>query len=140
MSNVHLAKVAICCDFGLWTLDIGLFQAIRLVPAQRKILAQRMALPIVRQENSSQIRMIVKNNSEQVVGFALVPVCRAPYACDCRHMNVLLIEQYFQPKTVKLGRREQVIVDFKARLFFGAAIDATKIGKKVEFRLGSGFE
>src|SRR4026209_929053 len=37
------------------TYEYGSFQTVRLVSAERKILPQRMALPIVREKNPSQI-------------------------------------------------------------------------------------
>src|SRR6266850_6603527 len=39
-------------------------EAIRFIPSQRKILAQSMALPVFRQENSAEIRMPVKDYSK----------------------------------------------------------------------------
>src|ERR1051325_946283 len=42
------------------------FQTVRFVTSQWKILAQRMSLPIIRQENASQIRMAVENHAKHV--------------------------------------------------------------------------
>src|SRR6185369_94217 len=109
-----------------------LFQAVRFVPAERKVFTKRIALPIFRQQNSSQIRMTVKNHSKQIISFALMPVCGAPNGSHALHMHVFFIQLDLNPKAMMFCRREQVIVNFEPRLFFHSSIDAAKIGKKVE--------
>src|SRR6185436_1011177 len=51
-----------------------LLQRIWFIPAQRKILPQGVALPVLWQQYSSQVRMIVKNDTEEIKRFALMPV------------------------------------------------------------------
>src|SRR2546422_10931730 len=52
-------------DIGRSTLDIGLFEAVRLITAQGKVFSQRMTFPVIGQQYSSQIRMAVKDDSHQ---------------------------------------------------------------------------
>src|SRR5712692_1091902 len=49
------------------TWNLKLFQAVRLVASQRKVLAQRMSLPVLGQKDAPQVRMIVKDDSKQIV-------------------------------------------------------------------------
>src|SRR5688572_25289605 len=70
-------------QIGNW--QSALLQAVRFITAQRKILAQRVSLPILRQQNAAQIRMPIKNDAKHVERLALVPVCRLPNAGDGRH-------------------------------------------------------
>src|SRR4026209_123906 len=51
---------------SVYTDEHGSFQTVRLVSTERKILPQRMALPIVREKNPSQIRMAVENHPKQI--------------------------------------------------------------------------
>src|SRR5438309_8530821 len=53
-------------------------KAIWLVPSQRKILSQRITLPVVRQENATQIGVPIEDYAKQIIGLALVPVGSAP--------------------------------------------------------------
>src|SRR2546423_743121 len=122
----------------LW--PCSLLQRIRLVTSQRKIFSQRMSLPIVRQKNAAQIRMIVENYSKQIVSLAFVPICPAPDAGNARHVRVILVQNNFQADAMELRSRKKVIVDFKARLFFRSAIKAAQIRKEIEFQTGSCFQ
>src|SRR5271168_3695010 len=53
------------------------------------ILAQRIAFPLVRQQDALQIRMPFENNSKHVEALALEPVRRRPHFADARHRLVL---------------------------------------------------
>ena len=61
-----------------------------------------MSLPIVGQENAAQVRMIIKNHSEQVVSFSFVPIGCAPDAGNTRHVRIILTQHYFQTHSVML--------------------------------------
>src|SRR5215210_3228078 len=65
-------------DFGHWTLDLS--QTVRFIPAQRKIFAERVAFPIVGQQDATQIRVAVEMDAEQVKGLTLMPVGCSPNA------------------------------------------------------------
>src|SRR5712691_10516198 len=69
-----------------------LFQAIRFITSQREILSQRVALPIIGQEDATQIGMAVENHAKQIVSFALVPVRRPPHAAYGRHVNIVFVQ------------------------------------------------
>ena len=77
-----------------------------------------MALPIVGQKNSSQVRMAVEDDAEQIERFAFVPVGCAPDAGDGRHVRVVFVQQNFQTQAMMLRCRKQMIVDFETRIFF----------------------
>ena len=114
-------------------ISFELRQAVRLISAQWKILAQRMASPIIRQKNAAQIGMSVKNDSKQIISFALVPIGGSPNGGYRSHVRVIIIQQNLQTHTVMPCRGKQVIVHLEARLFFGAAIESTQVSQKIEF-------
>jgi len=91
-----------------------------------------MTLPVVRQENPSQIGMSLKNDSQQVKGLPLMPVCRAPDIGNGRHAWTFFIQKNLKSQPVILCRGKQVVVDFKSGLFFNAPIDAAKVRQKIE--------
>ena len=97
-----------------------------------------MALPVVRQKNAAQIRMTVKDHTEQIVSLSLVPIRRPPNSRDCLDMNIVLGKHHLETNSMMLCGREEMIVDFKPRLFFRAAIKAAKVRQKVEFQTRSG--
>src|ERR1044072_428708 len=85
--RVYLWPFSLC----LCASHYSLFQAIRLVTSQRKIFSQRISLPIVRQENATQIRVIIENHSKQIVSFALMPIRCSPDGGDTRCVRVVFI-------------------------------------------------
>jgi hypothetical protein len=71
----------------LLTLHVAKLRQMILCPTilnelERIILAQRMSVPIRRQQNPAQIGMIMKDHTEEIVNFALRPVSARP---DARH-------------------------------------------------------
>jgi hypothetical protein len=54
-----------------------------------------MSLPIIRQQDAAQVRVLVEDHSEQVVSLSFMPVRGAPDARDARYVQVVFIEQYF---------------------------------------------
>src|SRR6266850_1172626 len=100
-----IGPIGLTGPIGRQTKNQPLFQAIRFIPPQRKVLAQGMALPIIRQKNSSQIGMFVENNTEEIEGFALVPVRGPPNAGDRRYMNIIFVKHNLQTKPVMPGCR-----------------------------------
>ena len=99
-----------------------------------------MPLPIIRQKDAAQIRVIIENHSKQIVSLALVPIRGAPNAGYARHVRVVLVNQNFQTDAMKLRGREQMIVNFKARLFLRSAIETAQIRKEIKFQAGSCFQ
>src|SRR5438876_4953688 len=126
--------------FGVETLIANLSQAVRLISTQRKVLAQRMTFPIIRQKYAAQIRVPIEDHAEQIVCLALVPVCRTPNCRNGRHMNVVVVQYDFQPQSMMPGGGEEMIVNFKTRLFLRTSIDTAKIRKKIEFQPGRCFQ
>src|SRR6185369_12747020 len=93
-----------------------------------------MSLPIVGQENATQIWMFVKDDSKQIESFALVPVRSAPDSSDCGHMRVIFIKQNLEPQAMKLSGRKQVIVHLEARFCFGPSIKSADVRQKIELQ------
>src|SRR6266550_126953 len=60
------------------------------------VFPQRIALPLVRQQNAFQIWVPGKNNSEHVKYFSLLPIRRGPNAHDARHI-FSVSRPHFQP-------------------------------------------
>jgi hypothetical protein len=65
-----------------------------------------MALPIVRQQNPSQIRVPIKDHAKQIKRLTLVPIPRSPNSTNRGHVNVSFVQQNLQPDPVVLLRRE----------------------------------
>src|SRR6185436_7405677 len=109
-SNCGGSVAELIYPFGLWPLVLGLccsktkvqrpktssFQAIRLITSQRKIFPERVSLPVIRQEDASQIRMPVENHTKQIKRLTFVPIRRSPHTSDARNMSVLLVQQHLQ--------------------------------------------
>src|SRR5687768_13372203 len=78
----------ICASlFQLFTLHVGHLRQMSLGPGvfnelKRIIFSERMPLPVRRQKYSSQVGMVVEIDTEEIVDFALHPVCRGPNAGD----------------------------------------------------------
>src|SRR6185503_13633061 len=92
------------------------FQAVRFITAQRKVLAQRVSLPIVRQQNTTQIRMVVENDAKQIERLAFVPVRGLPDAGHGFEVSIFLVQQDFDSHAMVLRSREEVIVHFETWL------------------------
>src|SRR6266498_2944840 len=76
--------------------------------------------------------MPVENYAKEIKGFAFMPVCRTPDPRDCRHMHAGFVKDNFQAEPMMLCRREEMIIDFKARLFFNATINSAEVGKEIK--------
>src|SRR5712692_1011166 len=86
--------------------NLKLLQAIRFVTAQRKVFSERVPLPIVRQENSTQVRMAVENNAEQIVCLSFVPIRGAPDTSHRRHVSIVFVQQHLQAHAMMFCCRE----------------------------------
>src|SRR5436190_19630020 len=85
------------------TDKLRLLQTIWLIASQRKILAQRVALPVVRQQDAAQIGVTVEDHAKQIKRFALVPIRGAPNPSHTRHVRVVVIQQDLQTQPVIFG-------------------------------------
>src|SRR5262245_66003527 len=91
----------------------------------RVVLPQRMALPVVAEQDTSEIRMTVEHHAEQVVAFALHPVRPAidagetgtvdlswlepaPHHHSEARIEVLHAAEDFQPLLLPVDAREPV--------------------------------
>src|SRR5207302_1904754 len=79
--------------------------------------------------------MSVKDDAEEIESLALMPVCGSPNARHRRYMNITFVKFNLQSKPVMLCGREEMIVNLETRLFFYAAVDATKISQKIKLRI-----
>src|SRR6185369_839740 len=78
-------------------------KAVWFVAAQWKIFPQRVSLPIVRQQNATQIRVAVEDHAKQIKRLAFVPVRGAPNSGDTRHVRVFLVQQHLQTNSMVLS-------------------------------------
>src|SRR6185295_5088363 len=99
-----------------------------------------MSLPVLRQQDTSQIWMPIKNHPKQIIRLTLVPISCSPNAGDTIYVDVVLIQQYLQAPAVILCRREQVIVHLEPRFFLSAAIGTTKIRQEIKPRFRPRFQ
>src|SRR5712691_2672586 len=90
-------------NLRLETSNLKLLQRIRLIAAQRKILAQGVSLPIVRQKNPAQVRMSIKNYSKEIKRFALVPVGCAPHGGNGRNVRIVFVQHDLQAQAMMFG-------------------------------------
>src|SRR2546421_1560079 len=89
---------------------------------ERVILPQRMPLPIRRQKNAPQIRMIVKDDTEEIVNFTLWPISRRPDAGNA--FDSLAIGTDFQTHALVLRNRVQLVNNFERRFLVVRPMDA----------------
>jgi len=55
-----------------------------------------MSLPIIGQQNATQIGMAVEDHAKQIKRLALVPIRRSPNAGDTRYVSVFLVQHNLQ--------------------------------------------
>src|SRR5262245_11073490 len=67
--------------------------------AERGVLAQRPALPVVGQQNAGEIGMAVEDDAVEIEGLALVPVRGRPHAGHGRQVQVALVELDLERET-----------------------------------------
>ncbi len=87
-----------------------------------------------------KIWMTVENHAKQIVSFSFMPICCSPYTGDCRHVRIFFVQQDLQTKSMMLGGREKMVIDFKAGLFFYTAIRAADIRQKIKTRVRPCFQ
>src|SRR5207248_5248102 len=80
------------CARVRWSFSVR--EADRLA-ADRIVLAQRVAFPVVLEQDPHEIRMAVEADAHQVELLALVPVGGRPHAYDARH-GLAVIEPRLQ--------------------------------------------
>src|SRR6266446_310503 len=95
------------------------------------VLPQRIALPLVGQQNAFQIRVPRKNNSKHVKRFSLQPICGWPNADNTGHFFSIR-GVHFQPQPLVFWEGVQIKNHVKPLLTIGQ-IDRCQIGEHVEF-------
>ena len=95
--------------------------------ADRIVLAQRVALPVLGHEQPLEVRVAVEDDPHQVELLALVPVAGRPDGDDARHV-LALVDPALQPRAGRpLPQREQVVADREAfRLDLGQGLEALR--------------
>src|SRR4051812_43274303 len=82
--------------------------------ADRIVLAQRVALPVLGHEKPFEVRVAFEHDPHQVELLALVPVAGRPDRDDARH-TLALVGPALEPRARRaLSQREQVIADREA--------------------------
>src|SRR5882672_12544583 len=84
--------------------------------------------------------MSVKDNAKKIERFAFMPVCRTPNAGHGWHMSVAFIQQNLQPEPMMPRGREQMVINFEARLLYDTAVGAANVCEKIKLRIRSGFQ
>src|SRR5215211_4184573 len=82
--------------------------------AERIVLAERVAFPVVRHQDPQEIRVPFDRDPEHVPSFALVPVGRRPDADHARDGFTLVEPDLHAHARRALAHREQVVVDREA--------------------------
>src|SRR5215207_1542288 len=100
---------------------------------QRVVLAQRVAVPVLRQKDSAQVWVAHERDAEEVVGFALHPVGRGPDARDA--LDSGLARARLQTDALVLGGREEVVDDLELFAVALGPVYAGQIAEVVEGRL-----
>src|SRR4029453_13472598 len=78
-----------------------------LIP-ERRVLAQRPALPVLGEQDAREVRMAGEADAVEVVGLALVPVGGGPHAADGRHARVLVADLHLEDEAGVLRHRTSV--------------------------------
>src|SRR6266545_4679867 len=80
-------------------------------PAERVVLALRVALPVLGHEDPDQVRVAVEAHPEEVVDLALVPVGRGPHAGHRGDVRVVDADPDLDPQPHVVVERVEVVVD-----------------------------
>src|SRR5437763_7071623 len=85
--------------------------------ADRIVLAQRVALPVLGHEEPLEVRVAIEDDPHQVELLALVPVAGRPHRDDARYV-LILIHPALEPGARRaLPQREEVVADGEALRF-----------------------
>src|SRR5437016_2600059 len=106
-----------------------------LLVAERRVLAQRPAHPVLGQQDAGQPGMPGELDAVEVVGLAFVPVGGGPHACDARHARVLLAHGDLERDPRRAREREQPVDHLEARIA-RQPVHARDPGQHGEFELG----
>src|ERR1700730_455381 len=102
----------------------------------RKIAAQGSTFEVVGQENTAQVRVALKTNTEQVENLALQPVCALPDRHQRIHNRLLPADACAQANSLNTGKRYKLVVQFKTRLD-GETIHAGSVTQQIEPQCGA---
>lgn len=100
------------------------------VSRQRKVLAQRVAVEAIIGQNTPQIRVVDKEDAEQIVHFALVPVGAIVQARDRGHRSSLVGVRLDADARV-VADREHVVNNLEALVASGV-VDGGDVGNAGE--------
>src|ERR1700729_1920773 len=99
-----------------------------------KILAQRVAFPVVGKQNAPQIRMPGELNAEHVENLALQPVRALPNRKEGIDDRIAASEFHANGQLLFKRDGNQLVVQFKTR-FERIAVEAGSVGEEVELQL-----
>src|SRR5690606_6939462 len=109
--------------FNVFSLVFNFNTAIVLLVAI--VFSQRVAFPVGRKQDSSQIGMIGEAYSKEVIGFPFVPVRGSIHRCNRRHLRI--IAGHYNANHQMMIKRDGIeVVDHFHRAGFRAVIKAGK--------------
>src|SRR5215204_1838501 len=79
--------------------------------------------------------MTVKDHSEHVVSFSLVPIRGFPNVGDGFDVRLVLAQKYLQPETVVMDCREKVVIHFETGILFRSPVGPANISEHIEAML-----
>src|SRR6267142_3869536 len=85
-----------------------------LLVAERRILAQRPADPVLGQQDAREARVARERDAVEVEGLALVPVRRGPHAGHRGHARMLARQEDLDVEARVARQREQAVDDLEA--------------------------
>src|ERR1044072_4894992 len=92
-----------------------------------------MSVPVLRQEQTPQVWMVVEGHAEEVVSLALHPVGRGPDGGDALYPGLARVG--LDAHAHVLRDRVEVIDDLERRLLALGPVDAGQVGEVVKGRL-----
>src|SRR5947209_4652441 len=75
-----------------------------------------MPFPVIRHQNSAQVRMVSEPDAEHIEHLALVPICRTPHGGGRIDRGILAWQAAFQAQALIARDRMQMIDHLEARL------------------------
>ncbi len=99
---------------------------------QRIIFSERIPDPVIRHQDSLQVRVVIELHPEHIVYFPFVPVGCLPYRGDGIDPGVLFRHSRLDPDAVPMEGRDEIIDNLESRILFRMVVNTTEVLKVVE--------
>ena len=100
------------------------------------VLAQRVAAPVVGEQDPAQVRVAAEGDAEEVEGLALVPVGHGPEPLDGVDAGLLARQVNLDAKRVSVAVREQVVDHLDPRRILLGPVHRREVHQVVEGEVG----